>query len=206
MGRLPAGSLLLCYGQQLSRIAVMTTEQVRRHDDLVSLRFGAHNITVAEPLAGLLTELIDVGRSHRGVGSPGTSPMAVPRAPTRTTHHRVTARRTPTTPRRSSPPRTTRHTAPTCRPGPRRRSRRTASPHARNGQPMDPRRPTTPTDCSSARNPSDPKPLGACCEIGRSRDRNATYRRAENLPIQISWSRRSCSRFRNRLLEESCLV
>jgi len=73
-----AGSLLLCYGQQLSRIAVMTTEQVHRHDDLVSLRFGAHNITVAEPLAGLLTELIDVGRSHRGVGSPATSPWLFP--------------------------------------------------------------------------------------------------------------------------------
>ena len=73
-----AGSLLLCYGQQLSRIAVMTTEQVRRHDDLVSLRFAAHNITVAEPLAGLLTELIDVGRSHRGVGLPGTSPWLFP--------------------------------------------------------------------------------------------------------------------------------
>ena len=43
-----AGALLLCYGQQLSRIAVMTTEQVhRRHDpDIVSLRFGAHDITV----------------------------------------------------------------------------------------------------------------------------------------------------------------
>jgi len=73
-----AGSLLLCYGQQLSRIAVMTTDQVHQHDDLVSRRFGAHNITAAEPLAGLLTELIDVGRSHRGVGSPGTTPWLFP--------------------------------------------------------------------------------------------------------------------------------
>lgn len=75
-----AGSLLLCYGQQLSRIAVMTTEQVHRQldPDIVSLRFGAHDITVPEPLSGLLTELIDVGRSHRGVGSPGTSPWLFP--------------------------------------------------------------------------------------------------------------------------------
>lgn len=73
-----AGSLLLCYGQQLSRIAVMTTEQLHRHDNRVSLRFGTHDITVPEPLAGLLTELIDVGRGHRGVGSPRTSPWLFP--------------------------------------------------------------------------------------------------------------------------------
>lgn len=73
-----AGSLLLCYGQQLSRIAVMTTEQVRRHDGHVSLRFGAHDITVAQPLAGLLTDFIDVRRSHLGVGSPTTSPWLFP--------------------------------------------------------------------------------------------------------------------------------
>ncbi len=76
-----AGSLLLCYGQQLSRIAVMTTEQVHRRldpDVVVSLRFGAHHITVPEPLSHLLTELIDAGRSHRGVGSPNTSPWLFP--------------------------------------------------------------------------------------------------------------------------------
>ena len=75
-----AGSLLLCYGQQLSRIAVMTTDQVRRNHDHVTLRLGAHaiTITIPEPLSGLLTELIDVGRSHRGVGSPATSPWLFP--------------------------------------------------------------------------------------------------------------------------------
>lgn len=76
-----AGALLLCYGQQLSRIAVMTTAQVHhRHDPhTVSLRFGAHDIAVPEPLAGLLTEHIDVGRSHHaGVGSPATSPWLFP--------------------------------------------------------------------------------------------------------------------------------
>src|SRR5665811_1671213 len=76
-----AGALLLCYGQQLSRIAVMRTEQVHRQrdPDIVSLRFAGHDITVAEPLSGLLTDLIDLGRrSHRGVGSPGTSPWLFP--------------------------------------------------------------------------------------------------------------------------------
>ena len=74
-----AGAFLLCYGQQLSRIAVMTTEQVHRHDDVVSLRFGAHDLTVPQPLSVLLTDLIDVGRSHHlGVGSPTTSPWLFP--------------------------------------------------------------------------------------------------------------------------------
>ncbi len=67
-----AGSLLLSYGQQLSRIAVMTTDQIHHHADSVSVRFGSCDITVPEPLAGLLTELIDTGRRYRGVGSPAT--------------------------------------------------------------------------------------------------------------------------------------
>jgi hypothetical protein len=73
-----AGAFLLCYGQQLSRIAVMTTEQVHRHDDVVSVRFGEHDLTVPEPLSVFLTDLIDIGRSHRGVGSPTTSPWLFP--------------------------------------------------------------------------------------------------------------------------------
>lgn len=74
-----AGSLLLCYGQQLSRIAVITTEQVHRRDDVISLRLGAHDLTVPEPLSGLLTDLIEVGRHHHlGVGSPTTSPWLFP--------------------------------------------------------------------------------------------------------------------------------
>lgn len=73
-----AGAFLLCYGQQLSRIAVMTTEQVHRRDDVVSLRFGAHDLTVPEPLSGLLTDLIEVGRHHLGVGSPATSRWLFP--------------------------------------------------------------------------------------------------------------------------------
>jgi hypothetical protein len=73
-----AGALLLCYGQQLSRIANMTTDQVHRHDQTVTLRFGPYDITVPEPLSGLLTELIDTRRSHLGVGSPASSPWLFP--------------------------------------------------------------------------------------------------------------------------------
>ncbi len=44
-----AGSLLLCYGQQLSHIAVMTTDQVHRHHERVTVRFGTCDITVPGP-------------------------------------------------------------------------------------------------------------------------------------------------------------
>ena len=57
----------------------MTTDQIRRHPDSVSLRFGSCDITVPEPLARLLTDLIDTGRRYRGVGSPTTpSPWLFP--------------------------------------------------------------------------------------------------------------------------------
>ena len=39
-----AGGLLLLYGQQLSRIAAMTTDQVTICDDEVLLRLGPHAI------------------------------------------------------------------------------------------------------------------------------------------------------------------
>jgi hypothetical protein len=56
----------------------MTTDQIHRHDEVVSLRFGAHHITVPEPLSGLLSELIDSRRNGRGVGSPLTSTWLFP--------------------------------------------------------------------------------------------------------------------------------
>jgi len=65
-----AGCLLLLYGQPLSRIAAMTTSQVTRHDDQMFLRLGRHDAPVPEPLASAITQLINDGRSHRGVGSP----------------------------------------------------------------------------------------------------------------------------------------
>lgn len=65
-----AGAILLCYGQQLSRIAVITTDQIHRHHDHVTLRLGTSEITVPEPLAGLLTDLIHHGRRHQGIGTP----------------------------------------------------------------------------------------------------------------------------------------
>lgn len=68
-----AGALLLLYGQQLSRITAMTTEQVRRRDDQVFLRLGRDEIAIPEPLATLLITLTHDPRRHTGVGSPATT-------------------------------------------------------------------------------------------------------------------------------------
>jgi hypothetical protein len=65
-----AGCLLLLYGQQLSRIAAMTTEQVTTRDGTVHVAFGEHHIPVPEPLGDVLTELTRNGRAYTGTGSP----------------------------------------------------------------------------------------------------------------------------------------
>jgi len=74
-----AGALLLCYGQQLSRITTLTRDQITHRDDgTVLLRLGRGEITVPEPLAGLLLELLTHGRTYVGVGAPTTTPWLFP--------------------------------------------------------------------------------------------------------------------------------
>ena len=78
-----AGCLLLLYGQPLSRIAAMTTSQVTRGGAETSLLLGRHHVPVPSPLASAVLQLINDGRSYRGVDcplppgcSPGTCPAA----------------------------------------------------------------------------------------------------------------------------------
>ena len=74
-----AGCLLLLYGQQLSKIAAMTTSQVTSHDDgTVHVRLGDHDSPVPEPLGVILTGLIRNGRTHIGTGSPARTPWLFP--------------------------------------------------------------------------------------------------------------------------------
>jgi integrase len=73
-----AGCLLLLYGQQLSRIAAMTTSQVTSRDGTVLVRFGRHDAPVPAPLGVILAELIRTGRSHTGTGSPASTPWLFP--------------------------------------------------------------------------------------------------------------------------------
>jgi hypothetical protein len=73
-----AGCLLLLYGQQLSRLTAMTTQQLTVRDGRVFVRFGGSDIHVPEPLAGLLQTLAREGRRYRGVGSPSSSNWLFP--------------------------------------------------------------------------------------------------------------------------------
>ena len=73
-----AGCLLLLFGQHLSRIAVMTTDQIIRQDDHVHVRFGQHEVPVPDSLGEILTDLIQTGRSHTGIGTPAISPWLFP--------------------------------------------------------------------------------------------------------------------------------
>ncbi|MGH3407001.1 MAG: hypothetical protein ACRDRJ_31540, partial [Streptosporangiaceae bacterium] len=73
-----AGCLLLLYGQQLSRIAAMTTSQVTSRGDVVLVRFGRNDVPVPEPLGVILTGLVRNGRAHTGTGSPAITPWLFP--------------------------------------------------------------------------------------------------------------------------------
>jgi integrase len=73
-----AGCLLLLYGQQLSRIAAMTTSQITTRGDTVLVRFGHHDVPVPEPLGTILTQLTRAGRTHTGTGSPLTTSWLFP--------------------------------------------------------------------------------------------------------------------------------
>jgi integrase len=73
-----AGCLLLLYGQQQSRIAAMTTDQVARRSDGVFVHLGKYEIPTPEPLASLLIQLIENGKSHTGVGSPAQTRWLFP--------------------------------------------------------------------------------------------------------------------------------
>lgn len=73
-----AGCLVLLYGQQVSRIATITGDQLSVEGELVRLRLGPTAIEVPEPLGGLLVRLAREGRRYVGVGSPATSPWLFP--------------------------------------------------------------------------------------------------------------------------------
>lgn len=73
-----AGCLLLLFGQQQSRIAAMTTDQVIHRDGEVFIRLGRHELPIPEPLQALLLELINHRKPNVGIGSPTNSPWLFP--------------------------------------------------------------------------------------------------------------------------------
>ena len=149
-----AGALLLLYGQQLSRIAAITLDQVKTVGAQVFLRFGRDDLHIPEPLAGLLPDP-DPRRPplHRR-RLPGHHPMAVPRPATRPAAHRRPARRTPPQTRHPSPTRPPRRADPPRRPTTRRRPRRSA----RHRTPPPPSTgSTTPAATGTATPPNSPE-------------------------------------------------
>ena len=74
-----AGSLVLLYGQQLSRIVALTRDQVTVVDSgTVRLHLGAVHIDVPPPLDALVVRLGRERRPYSGVGSPTTTRWLFP--------------------------------------------------------------------------------------------------------------------------------
>ena len=73
-----AGCLVLLFGQPTTRIAALTTSQVTRHRDGVTIQLGQHDVPVPEPLGDLLLTLIADGKPYTGIGSPADSTWLLP--------------------------------------------------------------------------------------------------------------------------------
>jgi hypothetical protein len=74
-----AASLLLLYGQQISRIAIMTTDQITHHNGTTYVRFAHDELPLPDPLATVAHDLLQHGRTHHlGVGSPPSTPWLFP--------------------------------------------------------------------------------------------------------------------------------
>ncbi len=89
-----AGCLLLLYGQQLSRIAAITTDQLTDRSGTVVIRFGRDEIDLPDKLGQTALELARTRRPHTGVGSPTSRwlfPGGLPGKPISASHlgHRL---------------------------------------------------------------------------------------------------------------------
>lgn len=74
-----AGSFVLLYAQPLSRITVMTTDQVSVDGRQVTVRFARHDVEIPAPLAHLVATLAATGRQdHVGIAAPATTPWLFP--------------------------------------------------------------------------------------------------------------------------------
>lgn len=72
------GCLSLMYGQQLSRVAVMTHAQIHDSDTVLRVRFGRGDIIVDEPLASHLRAHMATPRRHHSIGAPTHSDWLFP--------------------------------------------------------------------------------------------------------------------------------
>lgn len=89
-----AGCMLLLYGQHLSRIAAMSTDQITERDGTVVIRLGRDEIELPDKLGQAALELARTRRPHTGVGSPSSRwlfPGGLPGKPISASHlgHRL---------------------------------------------------------------------------------------------------------------------
>jgi hypothetical protein len=73
-----AGTLLTLFGQQLSRITALTTDQLTHTDGAFHLRLGRHTVPLPEPLTGCIHDLLAGARVHHSIGSPATTSWLFP--------------------------------------------------------------------------------------------------------------------------------
>jgi hypothetical protein len=73
-----AGSLVLLFGQNMTRVAALETRHVTSSDAGVHIQLGRHAIPVPDTLGALMLDLIADGRPCTGTGSPATSKWLFP--------------------------------------------------------------------------------------------------------------------------------
>ncbi|WP_199199044.1 hypothetical protein [Amycolatopsis sp. CA-128772] len=73
-----AGLLLLLYAQRTATITQLTVDHVHLTPDTVKITFGKSPIILAEPLAGLVRELVATRRGKARIGAPDDVPWLFP--------------------------------------------------------------------------------------------------------------------------------
>jgi hypothetical protein len=73
-----AGLLVLLYAQWPSAISRLTLDHVQAGSEQVRLRLGREPVTLPEPLAGLVRQLLATRRGHAAIGDRGTSTWLFP--------------------------------------------------------------------------------------------------------------------------------
>jgi hypothetical protein len=73
-----AGCLVLLFGQNMTRVAGMTTSQVTRRGDGIYVQFGRHEVPVPGTLGSLLLTLIADGKPNTGTGTPAVNQWLFP--------------------------------------------------------------------------------------------------------------------------------
>ena len=131
-----AGALLLLYGQHLTRIAALTTDQITCHGDDVHLHLGPDPIDAPRPARHPDRQAPPPGAIPRRGRLPAAQHLAVPRRTARAPAHPRPTRSPAARPRRPRHHRTAGRPHPTRRPPTRGGARRPPAPAPRDRRPL----------------------------------------------------------------------